>query len=351
MNLNPKVSIVVPVYNREKTISFCLDSILSSEFKAFEVIVVDDGSTDSTSEICKEYANKDQRIKYYYQKNSGVSVARNTGLSKCQSEWVTFVDSDDAILSSHLNVMNMKLNDSIDILMTGIVYGKFIDGKLISESVDGNVNKDVVNSNASIYLFNEFNPLKNSIFPIYNKFFKNQIINMHNIQFDTTISLGEDQIFLCNYLLYAKGICHTANNSYINIFWESSSKLSHTLKKPEEYMYIIKENYKALTRVIPIAGNGALLYAMNYGISRPISFILLKFTNKNSSRLITEAELLRICQNQIIPFLKSVIIESPNIVKKRIWVIYLILIHCGARMGIVYCRLYNKIRQLKKSIL
>lgn len=350
MNLNPKVSIVVPVYNREKTISFCLDSILSSEFKAFEVIVVDDGSTDSTSEICKEYANKDQRIKYYYQKNSGVSVARNTGLSECLGEWVTFVDSDDAILSSHLNVMNMKLNDSIDILITGIVYSRFIDGKLVFEGVDGNVNKDVVNSNAAFYLFNEFNPLKNSIFPVWNKFFKNQIINKHNIKFDTTISLGEDQIFLCNYLLYAKGICHAANNSYLNIFWEPFSKLSQTFRKPEEYMYIIKENYKALTRVIPAAGNGALLYAMNYGISRPINFILLKFTNKDNSYFITETELSNFCQSQIIPFLKSVIIERPNIVKKRIWVIYLILIHCGARMGIIYCRLYNRIRQLKKSI-
>ena len=88
----PKVSFIIPVYNAEKCVSKCLESIISLSFKDWEVIIVDDGSKDSSAEICDHYAEKDSRIKVFHKCNGGVSSARNLGLSEVSGEYVTFVD-------------------------------------------------------------------------------------------------------------------------------------------------------------------------------------------------------------------------------------------------------------------
>ena len=93
----PKVSIIVPVYNAEKYLHRCIDSILRQTLTDIEVILVDDGSFDSSGKICEEYARKDSRLQVIHQKNAGVAVARNTGLDIASGEYIAFVDSDDYI--------------------------------------------------------------------------------------------------------------------------------------------------------------------------------------------------------------------------------------------------------------
>lgn len=95
---HPAVSVIVPVYNVEKYLSRCLDSVLGQSFRDIEVICVDDGSTDSSPEILRRYAAQDKRIRVITQKNQGVSVARNAGLDAAIGEWIAFVDSDDEVL-------------------------------------------------------------------------------------------------------------------------------------------------------------------------------------------------------------------------------------------------------------
>ena len=90
-----KISIIIPVYQVEKYIKRCLDSILSQTYSNLEIILIDDGSRDMSGKICDEYAIKDSRIKVIHQDNAGVSVARNKGLDICTGDYVTFVDSDD----------------------------------------------------------------------------------------------------------------------------------------------------------------------------------------------------------------------------------------------------------------
>ena len=90
-----KISIIVPVYNTEKYLGVCLDSLISQTYKDIEIICVDDGSTDNSLQILNDYAAKDSRIKILTQKNQGPSVARNLGLEKAKGEYITFVDSDD----------------------------------------------------------------------------------------------------------------------------------------------------------------------------------------------------------------------------------------------------------------
>ena len=92
-----KISIIVPVYQAEKYISKCIESIVNQTYKNLEIILVDDGSTDRSGEICDEYGKKDNRIVVVHNKNKGVSVARNCGLDIATGDYITFVDSDDYI--------------------------------------------------------------------------------------------------------------------------------------------------------------------------------------------------------------------------------------------------------------
>lgn len=114
------LSIILPIYNREQTLSKCLDSILSMKMQNYEVLLIDDGSTDGSKDICKKYELLDSRFNYYYKKNGGVSSARNLGLAKCSGIWVTFVDSDDFVSPNHFEDLADLLPKGYDFLMTGV---------------------------------------------------------------------------------------------------------------------------------------------------------------------------------------------------------------------------------------
>ena len=104
----PVFSVIVPIYNGEKFIHKCVDSILLQTFSDFELILVDDGSTDRCPKICDEYSAKDSRVKVIHQANQGVSVARNTGLAAATGEYVAFCDGDDYFKKSHLAVKGIQ---------------------------------------------------------------------------------------------------------------------------------------------------------------------------------------------------------------------------------------------------
>lgn len=112
----PFVSIITPVYNSEKYLPVFFDSLLKQTFSDFEIIMVDDGSTDSSLENCLEYANRDKRIRVFSQGNSGVSASRNKGLDEANAEWVCFIDSDDYVLPNFLEKCLSHVNDEIDVI-------------------------------------------------------------------------------------------------------------------------------------------------------------------------------------------------------------------------------------------
>ena len=114
---NAKVSIIVPVYNVEKYLRKCLDSLINQTYKNLEIIVINDGSTDNSADICDEFAVKDSRVLVIHQKNSGVSVARNVGLDKMTGSYVTFVDSDDYLEKNAVErFLQIMCNNSADIV-------------------------------------------------------------------------------------------------------------------------------------------------------------------------------------------------------------------------------------------
>lgn len=108
------ISVIVPVYNVEKYLNRCVKSILSQTYRDYEVLLIDDGSTDKSNELCNLWIQRDNRIKVYYQQNQGLSAARNTGIKYAKGEWITFLDSDDYIEKHYLEILvhNMQMTSA-----------------------------------------------------------------------------------------------------------------------------------------------------------------------------------------------------------------------------------------------
>lgn len=118
-----KISIIVPIYNKEKYLEKCIESIVGQTYKNIEIILVDDGSTDSSSAICEDWADKDERIKVIHKENGGMSSARNAGLDICNGDYVMFVDSDDWIDSDMAErLYSAAISNNCQIVSSGFYY-------------------------------------------------------------------------------------------------------------------------------------------------------------------------------------------------------------------------------------
>lgn len=183
-------SIIIPVYNAEKTLIRCLDSIKTQTFSNYEVILIDDGSTDNSLSICKSYETNDHRLHVVSQKNSGPSAARNAGLTIATGQWICFVDSDDYIESNYLqNIYNKSIQDIFDVIF--ISYNKIYNNSkqeavVSSKSGDDNLDLFINLSEIDMYGYT------------WIKVFRREIIQ--KIKFDTSINLFEDEVFTCKVL-------------------------------------------------------------------------------------------------------------------------------------------------------
>lgn len=192
---NHKISLIVPVYNVENSLHKCLDSILSQTFTDWECILIDDGSTDNSSNICEAYKTKDERFLVIHKQNDGVSSARNEGIKNANGEWLAFIDSDDYVLPSYLSLL-LKGTDS-DFSLCGFKSAEGID-----------------------FTPSGSNSFKEALYSKYllctpwAKLFKRDIIVKNNLFFDKQLRLGEDSIFCYQYLLFCKSIHVVASNAY-----------------------------------------------------------------------------------------------------------------------------------------
>lgn len=191
----PKISIIVPVYNCEKYLERCLDSIINQTFRNWECILVDDGSTDRSGKILDEYAEKDDRFAVFHKSNKGVSSARNYGMLKCKGDWVTFVDSDDWVENGWLK----EFDDIIKIADFDIIrFGYYLDTRLASHKVSCGKDKTVT---LRWLMLKEYHNNK------YYGYLWNTVFNMRCVQtlrFDTSLHFCEDQLFLNNAITNAK---------------------------------------------------------------------------------------------------------------------------------------------------
>lgn len=117
----PEISVIIPVYNQEEYVGACMDSLLDQSFEDFEVLAVNDGSTDASVSILEGYEQRDGRVQLIDQNNSGVSVARNNGLSHAKGEWVCFIDPDDYVAPDYLDTLLKATERNTDIAMSTCV--------------------------------------------------------------------------------------------------------------------------------------------------------------------------------------------------------------------------------------
>ena len=136
IEINPKVSIIIPVYNAEKYLSRCLDSILKQTYSNIEIILVDDGSEDKSSYLCDRYAILDRRIKAYHKSNEGVSIARNYGIENCNGEYIVFVDSDDYLISECIETLVKLVRNEEESVLGCVDYYENQNGKLSTYSCE-----------------------------------------------------------------------------------------------------------------------------------------------------------------------------------------------------------------------
>lgn len=188
-------SIIIPVYNREHYISKCLDSVIKQTYLNYEIIIIDDGSSDASGKVCDRFGKKYKNIRVLHQKNAGVSKARNYGLKNANGNFVIFIDSDDYIPTDYLE----KIKESIEI------YGEkfFFCTAFRVYSQRGvqlfqyrkSITYSVVKENEIFELM--FRGLFNSV---CNKVYQTSVIRKYHIQFPEDINLGEDLIFNLKYL-------------------------------------------------------------------------------------------------------------------------------------------------------
>ena len=218
----PLVSIIIPVYNAEKYLRQCLDSILALEYQDYEVVMVDDGSKDSSYKICEEYVAKDDRFHFYHKENGGVSSARNFGIQNSSAPWITFVDSDDYVTAGYLNGID---NRDEDIVITG--YSKFDNSGIVDRWQSENAHHTEITTFINSYITDSL--LRGPVF----KFYKRSLIG--DLRFLTDMKIGEDAYFVFKYLAKCKSFSDLPKGEY----------MVRLADKPDEVKYAISVDYAA----------------------------------------------------------------------------------------------------------
>lgn len=224
-----KLSIIVPVYNVEKHLAACIDSIIAQSFCDWEMILVDDGSTDRSGEISDSYAQKDSRIRVLHCQNGGVSEARNRGIREMKGEFVTFIDSDDTIRPEFL--ANFSFDSSLDFEIQGFTLN-FIGHEQDNKEVKPDETR--IAPIKEIYAESELNKLSRGP---YCKLFKRSIIIDNNVDYPKGIQFGEDAIFVKRYLTHCTGNGRSiATADYIYNHYPSQNSLT-SKRHPGQMMY------------------------------------------------------------------------------------------------------------------
>lgn len=185
------ISIILPVFNKQKYIRNIIEQILSQSYCNFELLIVDDGSYDLSGKICDEYANKDRRVKVFHTTNNGVSAARNLALSKSNGEYIAFLDADDSISVDYLDNMRQCIIDNkVDLVITGFtkIWEESNRKEYIDVPFEGLISCEKFFQNYAIV------QLKNGLYGYsWAKLFKKEILK--DTYFNETLSLAEDLDF------------------------------------------------------------------------------------------------------------------------------------------------------------
>lgn len=232
-----KYSVIIPVYNVEKYIDRCLKSIISQNYDDLEIIVVDNGSTDSSGSICDTYANENSNISVYHIENHGVGSARNFGLSKARGEFIYFVDSDDYLVGNLFAEFEDKLVLDLDLAVFSY-YDSFEEDLTEKQRTEkslpfkGNYDKD-----GFIKIFKELF-LSNMLYTVWNKIYRREFLLENNLSFEQ-YELGEDVRFNLNVYREVNKIYLSQDSYYVYVTGRKGSAMSSY--NPKRLQYQLQE--------------------------------------------------------------------------------------------------------------
>lgn len=245
-------SVIVPIYNAEKTLKRCLDSLVAQVYPDFQAILVDDGSSDNSLSIAEEYAARDSRFVCIHQENSGVSATRNAGLAHARGEFITFLDSDDVYFPDYFQEFHKLISShpTHDCFLCGFEY-------ITNDSSNGMTCLFSANENVSLVHREKIMSLHQKTLeasPV-NKAYRTSIIHANQLQMELDLSLGEDLLFNYSYI----DNCHNPevvvlNKSLYGYYCFSDDSLNH------KYRADLKQIYDRLNKK-------TLFYLQKWGVS------------------------------------------------------------------------------------
>lgn len=261
-----KLSIIIPVYNSERNIEKCINSLLNQTYKDFELIIINDGSIDNSYKVINSLIKGKNNIYLYNQTNQGVSAARNLGISKAKGEYISFIDSDDYVDNNYVKELISKVNNNQwDCVITGISFISKSQQKKIIYHLE---NKEWTPQTAEEWIsFFKTELLTSPVAKLYKK----EIIKKYNIKFNPQLSFAEDRDFNISFLVHTNRIfvCSYYGYNYNTYIENSLSKKKHSSKLYNDYIY-----WNKLYQHIRIINNG--YYSDSY-----LANLLYNFTIDN----------------------------------------------------------------------
>ncbi|MCL6572225.1 MAG: glycosyltransferase [Bacillus sp. (in: Bacteria)] len=300
--MNPEISIVVPVFNLEPYLEDCVKSILAQTFTNYEVILVNDGSTDKSGTICDEFANKHNSVKVIHQQYGGVSAARNTGINSALGNYLGFVDGDDRIEADmYMNLYNLCIETKSDIAVSKL--GREINGKLINNNQEQFIKEmDHIEALRELFKGNLYR------FSLCNKLFKRSCFE--NIQFPLG-RIHEDLSITYRLFVNADKTIYTNNIGYIYIKRENSILTSRFNEKRldafigwDEIITFMNKKYIQLSDEV--------ISSFGYWCVDYVYYILNQVENKEE-----RDQLLKSIQRGVGKYYKEIMINHPFSLKYK----------------------------------
>lgn len=325
-----KLSIIIPVYNTGIYLHKCIKSILAQKLTDFELILVDDGSKDDSGAICDECARQDSRIKVIHKKNEGVSIARNTGISMAEGEYIGFVDSDDWIEADMYETLyNLAVSKECDIVMCDTVT-KY-DDKLDEEDTITQLSGGNLLYKKDIYPELLLEMAGSACRCIYKK----EMIKKNKVAFPQNIPLSEDRMFNILAFGYANGIYYIKTPFY-NRYVRKGSAVS---KYYSNYLEIIKKVRLVTLDVLDKVWNGEYKKAYEtHTLQMAFNAICMPFYKTSPISFVHKVkEVKKVCENETIRgailSLGSNDLRSKLILKKQVLLLSIIAIALNIKYG------------------
>ncbi|MGA9213447.1 glycosyltransferase family 2 protein [Kaistella sp.] len=251
MNNYPLISLIIPCYNAEQTLEKCLNSVIQQSYNNLEIIMVDDGSTDGTSKIYKDFQSKDERIKVFKQDNSGVSKARNKGVKTATGKYICFVDSDDWVETNYCSELyHLLVTENADIAIIEASYedknGNIIFNKPISD-------EKIFDGKRALALLLEDKVMQSHP---WGKLYKADFLK--NVSFPENLKCFEDYSTL--FKIFDKAVKVVRSNDQLYHYIQHDDSLSHNLSPETAYYFYlaIMEVFKFWQSTTPLKNQGKI---------------------------------------------------------------------------------------------